>query len=111
MSKSDGRQRESFRAGKLIVHRGEQALYSDRFERSDRRCRGRERDVMLTLVAAALLLGLLFARRAYWSWVASGGLLLLAAHASAAPESPPDGLRPGERASLKAQIRHYGVGA
>ncbi len=32
---------------------------------------------MLTLAAAALLLGLLFARRAYWSWVASGGLLLL----------------------------------
>jgi acyl-CoA dehydrogenase len=32
---------------------------------------------MLTLAAAALLLGLLFARRAYWSWVATGGLLLL----------------------------------
>jgi omega-6 fatty acid desaturase (delta-12 desaturase) len=32
---------------------------------------------MLTLAAAALLLGLLFARRAYWSWVASGGMLLL----------------------------------
>ncbi len=32
---------------------------------------------MLTLAAVALLLGLLFARRAYWSWVASGGMLLL----------------------------------
>jgi len=33
--------------------------------------------------------------------------LLLAAHASATLEGPPDGLRPGERASLSAQIRHY----
>ena len=29
------------------------------------------------LASAALLLGLLFTKRGYWAWVASGGVLLL----------------------------------